>query len=981
MDILKAIILKANVKKAITMLALGLVLAFGLVACGSDGDTTPPAPTYSLSGYVDGVSDLAGFVVTATGSAGSGADTTDASGNYTITGLADGSYTVTPSKAGYGFTPLSLSVTISGADSTGNGFAAAGALGISGIINTTTGAALGSVTVDLSGDKTDSTLTAGGGTYSFTDLEPGSYTVTPSLWNHIFTADWSGTLTATDVTNADFTATAVWTISGAITNSGTGALLEGVAVDLTGDKTDSTLTVADGTYSFTGVPDGSYTVTPSKTDYAFNPVSTGVTVSGADATANFTGISTTTTWSISGKVTFDTGAGVVAFEGVTMTLSGDNTGTTATAADGTYTFAGLAGGGAFTVTPTMADYTFGAPWSGTFLTTDVTNADFTPTGPCSTISGWVRLASCCGSVEGALMTLDTTPALTDTVNINGYYYFGSACLPNGSYTLTPSLAGENAVFFPPQATVTSAASAPITENFTADVRYSVSGTVTYTGAKTGRVYISVERPGWVSPRAGTSIDYPAENTFIINGVQPGDNITLTAYMDHLGGGESNASNPAGSSAPITVTGDTTGVAITLTDPAPPSAVVPDWIFGSPASGAAGVFWDTPSDPNDNEIAESYNLYWSTSASVNSSAYDGTVSVPVAGDPGLYIHGGLTDGQNLYYIVYVVTGGAEITNSPVSGPVTIGATTGDWTVSGAVAFPATAGGVSTLGKPMLVGLFKETAAGPPEVYLTSVTTSSTTQAYSVSGVPAETYYHIAIIDMNANGIIDLGDINTGDDSGLITITGNTTGADLTLTAADALAVIFTGHTTDGTNHGYSLEMEVKDGLKLPVKVRVTGPNIPGPIDMGKDDWGGHGLWVDLRSEALTVGDTYTFDVTYSDGSTGTLTGSVSTVLDSFATPTYPVNPTHTGNNDTTPTFTWTAPASPPASYTYSINIYWGEGVEIWHLGDIPSSQLSVEFNYDGEASQDPLTGGTTYYWSITVHDADGNSASYETTFTP
>ncbi len=82
----------------------------------------PPAPTYSISGTVtSGGSPLSGVTITLSGAASS-TTTTDGSGNYGFTGLANGSYTIIPSKAGYAFTPSSRSVTLNGADVTGQGF-------------------------------------------------------------------------------------------------------------------------------------------------------------------------------------------------------------------------------------------------------------------------------------------------------------------------------------------------------------------------------------------------------------------------------------------------------------------------------------------------------------------------------------------------------------------------------------------------------------------------------------------------------------------------------------------------------------------------------------------------------------------------------------------------------------------------------------------------------------------------------------------
>jgi len=77
--------------------------------------------TYSLSGTVSGdIQQGVTVSVDATHSA-----TTDASGNYTISGLADGAYTVTPTLAGYTFTPATASATVSGADVTGVDFTSA----------------------------------------------------------------------------------------------------------------------------------------------------------------------------------------------------------------------------------------------------------------------------------------------------------------------------------------------------------------------------------------------------------------------------------------------------------------------------------------------------------------------------------------------------------------------------------------------------------------------------------------------------------------------------------------------------------------------------------------------------------------------------------------------------------------------------------------------------------------------------------------
>lgn len=82
----------------------------------------------------------------------------------------------------------------------------------------------------------------------------------------------------------------VWSITGNIVD-GAAAAIEGVTVTLTGDASDSTTTDASGDYAFTGLVDGSYTVTPTKAGDTFVPTSDSVTISGASDTSDFVGYS------------------------------------------------------------------------------------------------------------------------------------------------------------------------------------------------------------------------------------------------------------------------------------------------------------------------------------------------------------------------------------------------------------------------------------------------------------------------------------------------------------------------------------------------------------------------------------------------------------------------------------------------------------------------------------------------------------------
>jgi hypothetical protein len=56
---------------------------------------------------------------------------------------------------------------------------------------------------------------------------------------------------------------------------------------MTGAATASVTANTSGVYSFSGIANGSGTVTPSKTGFTFTPANQAVTVNGANATANF----------------------------------------------------------------------------------------------------------------------------------------------------------------------------------------------------------------------------------------------------------------------------------------------------------------------------------------------------------------------------------------------------------------------------------------------------------------------------------------------------------------------------------------------------------------------------------------------------------------------------------------------------------------------------------------------------------------------
>ena len=191
---------------------------------------------------------------------------------------------------------------------------------------TVSGAVSAGVSVALSGASTGATTTDASGKYSFS-VEDGDYTVTPTLAGYTFSpASKAVTVKGADAT-ADFTSTAAagtFTISGTIS----GAVTSGVNLALTGAGTGNTVSATGGAYSFTGLANGVYTVTPSLAGYSFSPTNAPVTINGSNVpNVNFTSaasaapiqvsadIATATTWSTGNTYV------VTAAVGVTGTLT------------------------------------------------------------------------------------------------------------------------------------------------------------------------------------------------------------------------------------------------------------------------------------------------------------------------------------------------------------------------------------------------------------------------------------------------------------------------------------------------------------------------------------------------------------------------------------------------------------------------------------------------------------------------------------
>ncbi|MBI2859351.1 MAG: carboxypeptidase regulatory-like domain-containing protein [Chloroflexi bacterium] len=175
--------------------------------------------------------------------------------------------------------------------------------GISGrVVNSSTGYGQRGVTVTLSGAASRTAVTDELGNYSFAGLGNGGYTVTPSLAGFLFAAASANvTLSGASQALPDFVARqmeGMFTISGLLYESLRGGAIgaspgaqanPAATVTLTGPVNASATPDSQGRFLFTGLPNGSYTVTPVSTTFSFRPTQRSVVINNANRNVNFRG--------------------------------------------------------------------------------------------------------------------------------------------------------------------------------------------------------------------------------------------------------------------------------------------------------------------------------------------------------------------------------------------------------------------------------------------------------------------------------------------------------------------------------------------------------------------------------------------------------------------------------------------------------------------------------------------------------------------
>ena len=481
-----------------------------------------------------------------------------ADGSFIFENIQDGTYTVTPSLDGYTFTPENTSVTVAGADvngidftstlipetytltvnnGTGSGdyeentvveitavipsgkiFAAwTGDTSYIDNVNAATahvtmpavdvtvtatfkeppantfsisGTVTGDVTENITVTLNDGTVTQteADGSYIFAGLSNGTYTVTPSLSGYTFTpANASATISGSDVTGINFTSVAVPNTYTLTVNNGTGS----------GDYTENsvveiTAVIPSGKVFDTWTGDTSYIddVTAPAAHVTMPAANITVSATFKDPQAD--------TYSISGTVTGDVS------EGVYLTL---NNGTVShTAADGSYTFAGLSNG-TYTVTPSLSGYTFTpANASLTISGADITGINFTSVA----VSGTYKLTVNNGTGSGGY-TENSVVEITAVIPSGKVFDIWTG---DTSYIDNVNAATAHVTMPAADVTVTATFKDPQADT------YSIAGSVS--GDISEGVIIKLNN--------GTATATDADGNFLIAGLAVGDYI-LTPVLD------------------------------------------------------------------------------------------------------------------------------------------------------------------------------------------------------------------------------------------------------------------------------------------------------------------------------------------------------------------------------------------------------------------------------------------------------------------
>jgi hypothetical protein len=242
-------------------------------------------------------------------------------------------------------------------------------------------------------------------------------------------------------------------------------------------------------------------------------------------------------------------------------------------------------------------------------------------------------------------------------------------------------------------------------------------------------------------------------------------------------------------------------------------------------------------------------------------------------------------------------------------------------------------------------------------------------------------------------------------------GSVTDQNVTLPSANSTVAVQTQYVENncgGCTASYNINLQINEANKLPVSVTLSGtsvstPYLMMPVDIASCTSCGNlefNYAAQLPGGTPSVGDSFDFTVTYSDGSqdTGTTVNGAVTAFGStgavVGASDAATNLQTGGTNPLEPNFTWSFPAS-PSDYTYQFYLSQNNNCTgnctIWQIpgqnsnangftyaeSETGATTGQITWGTDptggGSAPTGSLNAADQYYWQITVQDSNGNQA--------
>lgn len=300
---------------------------------------------------------------------------------------------------------------------------------LSGQVLDETGAPLAAVTVSLTGSQEVATETDANGLFIFSNLATaGRYVLTPAKTHYTFESQQLETPTSDQMRN--FTgARNGHAISGRVF-ANTGLALPGATLTLSGAQDDTTISDANGDFTFPNLSaGGDYVVTIARNNYFFESSSYSITNLSADQSLVFGGV--LLNYTIAGRLAKADGTPI---NGVVVTLSGGVGTSQTTGPTGAYSFT-VHGEDDYTVSVSLVNYAF-SPATQTFTNLSVNqNANFDGALIDFVVSG--RVTTNDGAqLSGVTLTASGTETEAVVTDHNSNYSLNLEA--EGDYILTPS---------------------------------------------------------------------------------------------------------------------------------------------------------------------------------------------------------------------------------------------------------------------------------------------------------------------------------------------------------------------------------------------------------------------------------------------------------------------------------------------------------------------------------------------------------------